>query len=126
MTTAFPTGPRTAVLRRDLGPTAWCALECLLERTGGGTVAVASVRSLAVELGVAKNTAHRALVALVRAGIAESVQDRSTDGRFRPGGYRLHLGDLVASPTARRTRTRTRAATVAPPDPAQLSLLPPA
>lgn len=121
MTTTLPTGPRTAALRRDLGPTAWCALECLLERTGEEAVAVASVRSLAVELGVAKNTAHRALSALVRAGIAEAVQHRSIDGRFRPGGYRLHLGDLAASPTARRTR----ASTATTPDPAQLSLLPP-
>lgn len=115
-------GARATALRRDLGPTAWCALECLLERTGDGTVAVASVRSLAIELGVAKNTAHRALVVLVRAGIAEAVQDRSTDGRFRSGGYRLHLGNLAASPPARRTRTRAAAT----PDPAQLSLLPPA
>ncbi len=124
MTTALPPGPRTAALRRDLGPTAWCALECLLERTGEGAVAVSSVRSLAMDLGVAKNTAHSALVALVRAGIAEAVQDRASDGRFRPGGYRLHLGGLVASPSARRTRTRS-AATMTP-DPAQLSLLPPA
>lgn len=121
MTPTLPAGPRAAALRRDLGPTAWCALECLLERTGEEAVAVASVRSLAVELGVAKNTAHRALSALVRAGIVEAVQHRSTDGRFRHGGYRLHLGHLVAGPTARRTRAR--AATT--PDPAQLSLLSP-
>ncbi len=89
----------------------------------GGAIAVASVRSLAADLGVAKNTAHRALVALIRAGIAEAVQDRATNGRFRPGGYRLHLDGLSARPPARRTRTRPAAAT---PDPAQLSLLPPA
>lgn len=121
MTLALPVGQRTAALRRDLGPTAWCALECLLERAGEGGVATASVRSLAVDLGVAKNTAHRALVALVRAGIAEPVQDRSADGRFRSGGYQLHLGTLSCQPVR---RLRTRAAT-ATPDPAQLSLLPP-
>ena len=123
MTPTLPAGERTAALRRNLGPTAWCALECLLERTGEEAVAVASVRSLAVELGVARNTAHRALVALVRAGIAEAVQDRSTDGRFQSGGYRLHLADLAAKPVARRTRSRS--ASTATPDPAQLSLLPP-
>lgn len=116
-------GPHTAALRRNLGPTAWCALECLLERTGEGAVAVASVRSLAVELGVAKNTAHRALVALVRAGVVEAVQDRSTDGRFQSGGYRLDLADLATNPVR---RTRSRSTSTATPGPAQLSLLPPA
>ena len=125
MTDTLPANTRTAALRRDLGPTAWCALECLLERGDGGAVAVASVRSLAADLGVAKNTAHRALAALVQAGIAEAVQGRSADGRFRPGGYRLHLGDLLASTsTTPAPRTRHRAATALPA--AQLSLLPPA
>ena len=124
MTNAPPANARDAALRRDLGPTAWCALECLVERTNGGAIAVVSVRSLAADLGVAKNTAHRALVALVRAGIAEAVQDCSTDGRFQPGGYRLHLGDLLASTTTRPTRTRPTATTRTAA--AQLSLLPPA
>lgn len=124
MTHAAPANDRRMVLRRDLGPTAWCALECLLERADGGPVVVASVRSLAADLGVAKNTAHRALVSLVRAGIAEPVQERAADGRFRPGGYRLELGAIPASGTTRPTRSRTAAPAV--PDPAQLSLLPPA
>ncbi len=120
--TAIPTSPRAAALRRDLGPVAWCALECLVERSDDGRTAAASVRTVAAELGVAKNTAHRALVALVRAGIAEAVQDRTTDGRFRRGGYRLHLGDLVPSPPALPTRTRTRTPSATTRD--QLSLLP--
>ncbi|MBV6510432.1 MAG: hypothetical protein JJLCMIEE_03579 [Acidimicrobiales bacterium] len=82
---------------------------------------MASVRSLAIQLGVAKNTAHRALATLVRARIVEAVQDRGTDGQFRPGVYRLHL-DLT-TPPARRTRNRTAVRSTA--DPAQLSLLPP-
>ena len=53
MTTSLPAGARTAALRRDLGPTAWCALECLLDRASGEAIAVASVRSLAADLGVA-------------------------------------------------------------------------
>jgi hypothetical protein len=120
--TAIPTSPRAATLRRDLGPVAWCALECLVERSDDGRTAAASVRAVAAELGVAKNTAHRALVALVRAGIAEAVQDRTTDGRFRRGGYRLDLGDLVPSPPALPTRTRTRTPSATTRD--QLSLLP--
>jgi hypothetical protein len=120
--TAIPTSPRAATLRRDLGPVAWCVLECLVERSDDGRTAAASVRTVAAELGVAKNTAHRALAALVRAGIAETVQDRTTDGRFRRGGYRLHLGDLVPSPPALPTRTRTRTPSATIRD--QLSLLP--
>ena len=119
MTVPLAATAHTAALRRDLGPTAWCALECLVEVADGEAVAAASVRSLAAELGVAKNTAHRALVTLARAGIVEAVQHRATDGRFRPGGYRLHLDDLLATTPTRRTRTRS--ATTAP---AQLSLLP--
>ncbi|MGH9139432.1 MAG: helix-turn-helix domain-containing protein [Acidimicrobiales bacterium] len=121
MTSPLGANARAAALRRNLGPTAWCALECLLERTSGEAIAVASVRSLAADLGVAKNTAHRALVALVRAGIAEAIQDRAADGRFRPGGHRLHLGDLLASTTTRPSRTRPTAATASAS--AQLSLL---
>ncbi|HEV2809386.1 MAG TPA: helix-turn-helix domain-containing protein [Acidimicrobiales bacterium] len=119
--TAIPTSPRAATLRRDLGPVAWCALECLVERSDDGRTTAASVRAVAAELGVAKNTAHRALAVLVRAGIAEAVQGRTTDGRFRRGGYRLHLGDLVPNPPAPPTRIRTRTPSATRD---QLSLLP--
>jgi hypothetical protein len=86
------------------------------------------VRSLAGDLGVAKNTAHRALAALARTGVAEPVQDRDTVGRFRPGRYRLHIDELLAGDTAdssatpARSRPRSRPARHA--DHSQLSLLP--
>ena len=81
------------------------------------------MRAVAADLGVAKNTAHRALVALARAGIAHAVQERAADGRFRAGAYRLHLGELVAcTPTPPASRTRHRATSST--DPAQLTLLP--
>lgn len=32
-------GDRADALRRDLGPTAWCALECLVERADGEAIA---------------------------------------------------------------------------------------
>ena len=125
MSHTIPPSPRAAALRRELGPVAWCALECLLERSDDGRTTRASVRAVAADLGVAKNTAHRALVVLMRAGIADAVQERAADGRFRPGGYRLHLGELLASaPTPPAPRTRHRAEAAARP--AQLSLLPPA
>jgi hypothetical protein len=122
----MPAGPRAAATRRSLGPVAWCVLECLLERSDDGRTSTASVRSIAADLGVAKNTAQRALTSRVRAGIAEAVQERDALGRFRPGRYRLNLTDLLATaptPTHQPRRARPRAARRAAPT--QLSLLPP-
>lgn len=111
-------------MRRSLGPVAWCVLECLLDRSDDGRTSTASVRAIAADLGVAKNTAQRAIASLVRAGVAEPVQDRDASGRFRPGRYRLHIGGVLttaATPTPSRPRHRaTRRAA-----PTQLSLLTP-
>ena len=111
-----------AQLRRQLGPLAWCALECLSERARGhgGPVVEASVRVLAADLGVAKNTAHRAITALVNAGLISPVQDRATDGRFVTGHYVLHRQDLVAPSSRKAARRRPTGR-----DDAQLSLLGP-
>jgi DNA-binding IclR family transcriptional regulator len=123
VTHAIPTGPRATALRRELGPLAWCALECLLERSDDGRTTVASVRAIASDLGVAKNTAHRALACLARARLVEPVQARGGDGRYRPGIYELRLGDLlVTTPTSPAPRARQRVVKSA--DPAQLTLLP--
>jgi DNA-binding IclR family transcriptional regulator len=116
-------GPEAA-MRRSLGPVAWCVLECLLERSEDGRTSTASVRAIAADVGVAKNTAQRAIASLVRAGVAESVQDRDASGRFRPGRYRLHVGDLLtaeATPTPSRPRPRATRRVA----PMQLSLLAP-
>lgn len=122
MNHTIPPGPPAAALRRELGPVAWCALECLLERSDDGRTTVASVRAIAADLGVAKNTAHRAIAALVSGGLVEPVQGRHADGRFRAGSYALRLGDVVSiTPASREPRTRHRPATTAP---AQLTLLP--
>jgi DNA-binding IclR family transcriptional regulator len=68
----------------------------LFERSeDGGRSSTASTRSLAAELGLAKNTAHRALASLVRAGLIEAVQSRDRGGRFEAGCYRLHVDGLV-------------------------------
>ena len=90
----IPPGHRTraAALRRELGPSG-----LVRARVPGRAVRAtasrptASVRAVAADLGVAKNTAHRALAALVarRARRAES-RTAAADGRFRPGRYRLH------------------------------------
>lgn len=93
---------------------AWCALECLVERSGDGRTAVASVRAVAAELGVAKNTAHRAITSLARAGLVKPLQARKLDGRFQPGSYLLDLGDLLTTaPTPPTPSPRQRATTSA-------------
>jgi hypothetical protein len=126
VTRVMRVGPRVAATRRSLGPVAWCVLECLVERSDDGRTSTASVRAIAVDLGVAKNTAQRAVAGLVRAGVAEPVQERDARGRFRPGRYRLHLTDLLAAaptPTYQPRRPRPRSARRAAPT--QLSLLDP-
>lgn len=106
-------GPAAAQLRRSLGPLPWCALECLVARATineCGPVVEASVRSLAVELGVAKNTAHRGLIALVAAGVATADRKRLADGTFGPGRYQLHVdGDVLSVAGSGRRTTRPTA-----------------
>jgi DNA-binding IclR family transcriptional regulator len=122
VTPVIAPGPRAAATRRTLGPVAWCVLACLVERSADGRTSSASVRSIAADLGVAKNTAHRAIARLVRAGLAEAVQERDARGWFRPGRYRLNVTDLLpAAPTPIPRRPRPRAARRSAPS--QLSLL---
>lgn len=118
--TPSPTVADAAALRRQLGPTAWCVLECLRERADG-RVAEASVRALAAELGVAKNTAHRAIATLVRAGLIQAEQRRNTSGRFEVGRYVLHLHEPAPTPKPAPRAPRRAAPRV---DDGQLTLLP--
>jgi DNA-binding transcriptional MocR family regulator len=118
--TTSPTGADAAALRRQLGPTAWCVLECLRERAADGRVAEASVRALAAELGVAKNTAHRAIATLVRAGLIEAEQCREADGRFQAGRYVLHRPEPTPPPKPVRAPHRSAPRV----DDGQLTLLP--
>lgn len=84
-------GQRAAEVRRLLGPTSWAALEVLTTHAPDGACVVASVRFVADEFGVAKNTAHRAMRRLVDIGLAVPTQERSVDGRFVAGAYRLAI-----------------------------------
>lgn len=77
---------------------AWVVLEEMLGRSepdttsdGDGRVAVVSVRSLAASLGVAKDTAHRAVTRLRDLGVIEPNQGRTASGSFSAGGYRLDV-----------------------------------
>ena len=115
------TGPRVDEMRRRVGPVAWCALEVLADRPTAGGLVEASVRAVADELGVAKNTAHRAIAALGRAGLVEAVQARGADGRFASGRYRLHLDDLTTR-TIPTSTSRPRPRTPSTINPDQLTL----
>jgi hypothetical protein len=136
-------GPASPSLRRRVGPLAWCALEALHQRAvpvGGALIAEMSQNALARELGVAKNTAHRALKTLRSAGLLEHDQARGAAGRFDGSRYRLTVSQDViarrphqpgpARASRRRSGSDARRGVVAAPDAGefgeQLVLLPPA
>ena len=83
-------GHGAAPVRRRLGPTGWVLLEAVVARgrsDGDAIVASVSVRSLAAELGLAKNTVARALVAVRAAGLLTAIQARDAAGTFASGSY---------------------------------------
>jgi DNA-binding transcriptional ArsR family regulator len=84
----------TVELRRRLDPTAWVVFEqLLLESTGEGDTCAASVsvRSLATQLGLAKDTVARALVRLRSAGLVDASQSRTATGVYATGCYTLTI-----------------------------------
>ncbi|MGH9270993.1 MAG: hypothetical protein ACRDZ2_06950 [Ilumatobacteraceae bacterium] len=84
--------PKAWRLRRRIGPLPWCALEALVARShpeGGVLVAQALVRTIADDLGVAHNTALRALRSLRAAGLIEHCQARANAGLFDIAHYAL-------------------------------------
>ena len=108
MTGSPPTlvvGPAGKALRRRLGPTAWVVLEAavaLAHDADGDLVVDASVRSLASEVGLAKNTVARALSMLRECGLVTFTQTRADDGAFSAGRYVIVLpADVftIAAPT---------------------------
>lgn len=103
---AVTLGAGAPQLRRQLGPTAWSALEVLAATVNADGEALASVRTVAAELGVAVNTAQRAIARLRRAGIVEHSQGRSVDGHFAIAAYRLEIPDdvfiVLTAPNDRR------------------------
>ena len=120
-------GPDAAPLRRALPASAWIALECLAARSHpatSGRVVELGVRDLAADMGASKNTAQRALIALVDAGVIAADHTRSADGTFRPGRYLLTLPIDVLDPVPPRRPSRRPSPTASNDTPAeQLSLL---
>ena len=127
-------GEHAGDVRRQLGPLAWAALEVLVSHgtmVDGESIADSSVRQIAVQLGVAKNTAHRAVRALRSARLVSPIQRRDNDGRYLAGGYRLTVaGDVLhTAPSSSTTnapittRPRTRRNNTKPCVGIQLDLL---
>jgi len=73
----------------------WCALESVVAASDLDNVASVSVRSLATELGVSKNTAQRAVAALRAARLITPLATRRDAGKFAAGAYRLAVPTAV-------------------------------
>jgi DNA-binding transcriptional ArsR family regulator len=85
-------GAAAEEVRLAVGPLAWCALEVLAAAPavdGERWVVRSSVREVAARLGVAPNTAQRALGLLREGGLVTAIQDREHGGRFGGTAYRL-------------------------------------
>ena len=85
-------------LRRALGPTSWIVLEeLLLHSTGPADACVArvSVRALAASLGLAKDTAGRAIRRLRDTGLVTVAQQRTDGGIFDTGTYLIAVPDCI-------------------------------
>ena len=123
-------GPAASSMRRDVGPIAWSVLECVaaagIERAGG-TVSFTSVRGVADELGLAKDTVARALRRLADEQLVDYVPARAHDGRFGPSHYRLTIPpDVFLREAAARSAPAPHPGLSRPARrsrPAQLSLL---
>jgi DNA-binding IclR family transcriptional regulator len=104
-------GPVARAVVVRVGPVAWVVLERMAQQAiadGDDLLVCASVRSLASELGLAKDTVARALRRLRRAGLLEFVGER-----FERGSYRLTVpADVLrvegSTPANRSSQSRHR------------------
>lgn len=99
-------------LRRELGPTSWMVLEELLLGSTGpvdACVARVSVRALAASLGLAKDTACRAIRRLRDAGLVRVAQQRTVTGSFDTGTYVIAVPDCIAFNASTQPSPRPRA-----------------
>ncbi|MGE0306550.1 MAG: hypothetical protein AB7Q27_12390 [Acidimicrobiia bacterium] len=106
-------GAAASELRRALGPTSWMVLEELLMRSTGPAdpcVSSASVRALATSLGLAKDTACRALGRPRDAGLVTVTQQRTVAGSFDIGAYLIAVPDCITlhAPTQSSRPPRAR------------------
>jgi DNA-binding transcriptional MocR family regulator len=111
---ALLVGSSSTALRRRLGPTAWMVLEEIALRStviGERRVARVSIRTLAGSLGIAKDTAARAVRSLRAAGVVTGAQQRTAGGVFDTGIYTITVDPEIltvkpssASPSSARPR----------------------
>ncbi|MEZ5258057.1 MAG: hypothetical protein R2705_14500 [Ilumatobacteraceae bacterium] len=80
-------GEGANAVRRQVGPTSWAASRYSWH-SATETVEPLHRFATSAELGISKNTAHRAIRRLVDAGVVSPLQERSIDGRFLIGSYR--------------------------------------
>ena len=112
---SFVVLPAAGHLRRVLGPSTWAVLESLLARSTGttedSTVAI-SIRDLAADVAVSKDTVTRAIGQLVHVGLLAAVHLRTAVGTFGPTQYRVtvpsDMFDLSTPTDAPSLRTPRR------------------
>ena len=95
--------PAAQQLRHALSPTAWLVLEELLLGCEAGVAAV-SVRQLGRSLGLAKDTAARAVRELRAAGLVAVSQRRTDAGAYDTGSYRISIPAGITIVDATPTR----------------------
>jgi DNA-binding IclR family transcriptional regulator len=105
----------TRRLVRELGPTGWAILEVLRAHSrtvDGAAVVELSIRALAGEVGLSKNTVQRAVRRLRALGLLEARQARTASGTFAAGHYVLTTAEATVNPSpvapAARVRDRDR------------------
>jgi hypothetical protein len=89
---SFVVLPAAGHLQRALGPSTWVVLETLLTRSAGtaeeSTVTV-SIRDLAADVAMSKDTVTRAIGQLSQVGLLDIARPRTGAGTFGPTEYQL-------------------------------------
>ena len=116
-----------AAMRRLLLPIGWTVWQEVLEHavdTDGVLVAAVSVRSLADELGLAKDTVAAAFRLLTAHGLLELQPQPRHDSRFSPGRYALHPTTPPLPPTTSTPSPSTTTFPTTPIDPTAPTITP--
>lgn len=108
-------GPQSEAMRRELGMTAWVALESLVldaDLDDGQVVVAASARQLGGRLAIGKDRAAAALARLRAAGLLRRLATREdTSARFVAARYAIDLPVSSIEDTTRASATSARVAT---------------